>query len=105
MHKGGKRSFNSAPPELVNNSAAELVHKPAARHNSDGRFPATRATGPFWTSPSRVRRRSPSPAPADAQKVERTSSLEGSCISSPASRLAKPVRAARVMNTDWTQHK
>lgn len=51
-----------------------------------------------------VCRRSPSPASADAQKVERTSPHEGSNISSPPSRQSKPVRASRVMNTDWPQH-
>ncbi len=41
---------------------------------------------------------------ADAPKAERTPPPEGSCISSPGSRRPEPVRAARTMNTDWTQH-
>jgi transposase len=63
--------------------------------------PATRL---LWTSPKRVRRRSPTLAVAAAPKAERTPPREGSCISSPESRCPAPVRAARTMN-DWTQNK
>ena len=95
-HKGGKRPPKAASPELVNNSAAGKI--------ADGPTPAPQATRLFWTGPSRVWRRSPPPAAADAPKAERTSPHEGSCISSPAPRRLAPVRAARTMNTDWTQH-
>jgi transposase len=70
----------------------------------NGPLPVPQVPRLFWTSPTRVSRRSPTPAVADAPKAERTPPCEGSCISSPGSRRPEPVRAARTMNTDWTQH-
>lgn len=95
-HQRGKRFRKAAPPELVNNSAA--------RHPMNGPLPVPPVPRLVWTSPTRVRRRSPTLAVADAPKAERTPPCEGSCISSPGSRRPAPVRAARTMNTDWTQH-
>ncbi len=96
MHQRGKRSSKTASPELVNNSAAG--------DSASGPTPARRATRLSWTSPARVRRRSPVSALADALKAERTSPPEGSCISSPGSRRPAPVRAARHMNENWPMH-
>jgi transposase len=90
-----QRPQKSAPAEMANHFAA--------RHNAGGSFPAPQATRPFWTSPSRVNRRSPTPVVADAQKAERTTPLEGSCISSPVPRPARRVRAVHKMNTEWTK--
>ena len=92
----GQRSQRRREP-----APAELANHFAAGQNPGGSFPAPQATGLFWTSPSRVRRRSPSPAVADAQKAERTSPPEGPGISSPVSRPARRARAARTMNNDW----
>src|ERR1700677_925712 len=96
IRQRGKRSSKTASPELVNNSAAN--------HTMSGPFPLPPVPRLSWTSPTRVRRRSPTPAVADAPKAERTPPREGSCISSPGPRRPEPVRAARTMNTDWTQH-
>jgi transposase len=96
MHQRRKRPIPVASPELVHNSAAG--------HTAGGPTLATQATGLSWTSPTRVRRRSPAPAPADAPKVERTTPREGSGISSPGPRRPVLVRAARIMNTNWNQH-
>jgi hypothetical protein len=92
----GRRSQRSGK-----SASAELANHFAAGHYVAGSFPAPQATGPFWTSPSRVNRRSPSPVAADARKAERTSPHEGPCISSPAPRLPRRVRATRTMNTHW----
>ena len=70
----------------------------------NGPLPVPQVPRLSWTSPTRVSRRSPTPAVADAPKAERTPPCEGSCISSLGSRRPEPVRAARIMNTDWTQH-
>lgn len=95
-HQRRKRSSKIAPPELVNNFAGGQT--------VPGPFPAPTAPRLSWTSPSRVCRRSPTRTVADALKAERTTPCEGSGISSPAPRRTLPVRAARTMNTDWTQH-
>jgi transposase len=70
----------------------------------NGPLPVPQVTRLSWTSPTRVSRRSPTPAVADAPKAERTPPFEVSCISSPGSRRPAPVRAARTMNANWTQH-
>ena len=95
-HQRGKRPPKAASPELVNNSAAG--------HSAGGRTSVARAPRPFWTSPTRVSRRSPTPAMTAAPKAERTPPLEGSGISSPGPRQSAPVRAARTMNTNWSEH-
>lgn len=87
--------MKAAPPELVNNSAAS--------HDAAGPILAQPVPRLSWTSPARVSRRSPTLAVAAALKAERTPPQEGSCISSPLSRRLVPIRAARTMNTDWTQ--
>ncbi len=76
----------------------------AAVHTVGGPFPVPSVPRLSWTNPTRVSRRSPTLAVADAPKAERTPPHEGSCISSPGPRRPEPVRAARTMNTDWTQH-
>ena len=80
---------------MVNNFAGEQAVA--------GPFSAPQATRLSWTSPSRVNRRSPTPAAADAQKAERTTPPEGSCISSPVPRQPRRVRASRNMNNEWSK--
>ena len=41
---------------------------------------------------------------ASGPSAERTSSLEGSCIRSRPSQMPAPLRAARIMNTNWTTY-
>src|SRR5437870_83322 len=95
IHQRGKRSFQSAPPELVNNSAA--VHSNGGEQSA---APAPRLGSPH---PARVRQRSPTPVTAPGPSAERTSPLEGSDIRSRPSRGPVPLRAARVMKTNWTE--
>src|SRR6266581_299977 len=95
VHQRGKRSLKGAPPELVNNSAA-------AYHRGGEQLapPETRLACP---NPSRVSVRSPTPAAAPGPSAERTVPHEGSYIRSRPSRVPAPLRAARVMKTNWTE--
>jgi transposase len=95
IHQRGKRSIKSAPPELVNNSAVA--------HHRGGELLAAPETRLACPNPARVSVRSPTPAAAPGPSAERTLSQEGSYIRSRPPRVPVPLRAARIMNTHWTE--
>jgi transposase len=95
IHQRGKRSRQRAHPKLVNNFAAGYPD------GGEQLAPLeTRLRVPY---PTRVNGRSPTPAAAPGPSAERTTPREGSRIRSHPSRGPAPLRAARVMNTQWTE--
>src|SRR6266850_6816860 len=95
IQQRGKGSVKKPSPELVNNFAAA--------HNRGGEQVATPEPRLGCPHPARVRQRSPTPVTAPGPSAERTSPLEGSDIRSRPSRAPVPLRAARVMKTNWTE--
>src|SRR6266516_2267879 len=95
IHQRGKRPMKSAAPELVNNSAVA--------HHRVGEQLAAPGTRLGCPNPTRVSVRSPTPAAAPGPSAERTLPQEGSYIRSRPPRVPVPLRAARVMKTNWTE--
>src|SRR5205807_9905717 len=96
IHRRGKSSGQSAHrPKVVNNFAAS--------YNRGGEQLAPLEQRLVTPYPTRVTRRSPTPAAAPGPSAERTAPHEGSSIRSRPSRVPARLRATQNMNTHWTE--
>ncbi len=94
IHHREKRPGQGARPKVVNNFAAG--------YDGGGEQLATSETRLAVPHPARVTRRWPTPTAAPGPSAERTPPHEGSYIRSRPSQAPAPLRAARTMNTNWT---
>ena len=110
IHRRGGRADpkpSSSPVSAVNNfaaSATKVVHKPPSKQNSSGRkAPRPARSGSAY--PARVQRRIPAGSRAPVQRSERTTSLEGPCISSTSDRLlpAPPQLGRNSKMSSWEE--
>jgi len=95
MHHRGKHSGQGTRPKVVNNFAAG--------YSVSGEQLATAETRLVVPHPARVTRRSPTPPTAPGPSAKRTPPHEGSNIRSRPSQAPAPLRAARIMNTNWNE--
>ena len=95
IHHRAERPGKGARPKVVNNFAAG--------YSNGGEQLATSETRLAIPRPARVTRRLPTPTAAPGLSAKRTPPQEGSNIRSRPSQVPAPLRAARHMNTNWSE--
>lgn len=95
IHHRGKGPGQDPSPKVVNNFAAG--------YTNGGEQSATSETRPCAPYPTRVTRRLPTPTTAPGPSAKRTPPHEGSGIRSRPPQVPAPLRAARIMNANWSE--